>query len=367
MKRFKSNLFAQVLSFVAIAFFVLPVNAGAVLAKEEIKATTKIKHKPIKYFVSEKRIKIEAKVTDKEGVNLVRCYFRAAEQADYVFVAMNAAGSLYEGILPAPSKDTEMLEYLFLVVNGKNQVVKTQTFTINQKDKEKVPAWQQVSAEGDIHVSTELAQAPETLQGFTDSIVMDVVESSARFGTVAGGIYLASKAGGVSGAAAASTTAGTVTAGAGLSTAAIIGIGVAAAAGVGAAAAGVGGDDDGGGGGGGLPVTVTGVWELHFKCVAQSSDAVVLNVTLNETAGGAFSGSGSGTDYDGTLVYITLNGTYNSSTHFLSMEVTTTAEGSSCVRKDTFSTTLTSNDTGYIQMTQTQVCGCTAEMRMIKL
>ena len=249
MKRFKLILFAQVLSFIAIAFFVLPVNAGSVLAKEAIKATTKIKHKPIKYFVSEKRIKLEAKVTDKEGVSLVRCYFRAAEQADYVFVAMNAASSLYQGILPAPSKDTEMLEYLFLVVNGKNQVVKTQTFKINKKDTEKVPSWQQVSAEGDIHVSTELAQAPETLQGFTDSIVMDIVESSARFGTVAGGIYLASEAGGVSGAAAASTTAGTVTAGAGLSTAAIIGMGAAVAAG-GAAAAG-----GGGGGGGGTDVT----------------------------------------------------------------------------------------------------------------
>ena len=257
MKRFKSNLFAQVLSFIAIAFFVLPVNAGSALAKEEIKATTKatskIKHKPIKYFVPEKRIKLEAKVTDKEGVSLVRCYFRAAEQADYVFVAMNAASSLYQGILPAPSKDTEMLEYLFLVVNGKNQVVKTQTFKINKKDKEKAPAWQQVSAEGDIHVSTELAQAPETLQGFTDSIVMDVVESSARFGTVAGGIYLASKAGGVSGAAATSATAGTVTAGAGLSTAAIIGIGVAVAAGVGAGAVAAGGGDDDDDDGGGSP------------------------------------------------------------------------------------------------------------------
>jgi len=264
MKKFKSNLCAQVLSFIAIAFFVLPVNAGSVLAKEAIKATSKIKHKPIKYFVPEKRIKLEAKVTDKEGISLVRCYFRAAEHADYVFVAMNASSSLYQAILPAPSKDTEMLEYLFLVVNGKNQVVKTQTFKINKKDKEKAPAWQQVSAEGDIHVSTELAQAPETLQGFTDSIVMDVVESSARFGTVAGGIYLASEAGGLSGAAAASTTAGTVTAGAGLSTAAIIGIEVAVAAGVGGGVAAYNAyddnDDDSGSGGAPINVNATVTW-----------------------------------------------------------------------------------------------------------
>ena len=315
MKRFKSNLCAQVLSFIAIAFFVLPVNAGSVLAKEAIKATTKIKHKPIKYFVSEKRIKIEAKVTDKEGVNLVRCYFRAAEQADYVFVAMNAASSLYQGILPAPSKDTEMLEYLFLVVNGKNQVVKTQTFKINKKDKEKVPAWQQVSAEGDIHVSTELAQAPETLQGFTDSIVMDVVESSARFGTVAGGIYLASKAGGVSGAAAASTTAGTVTASAGLSTAAIIGIGVAVAAGGAAAAGGGGGggDDSGGGGGEITTETLVGTWYVteasyttgvwHSYTDLRSDNTFSYTEYVN---GSPQSGSGSWS-YDSSSRYFVMN------------------------------------------------------------
>jgi hypothetical protein len=103
--------------------------------------------------------------------------------------------------------------------------------------------------EGEIQVSTELAEAPEEVSGFSDSIGTDVVESNARFGVVAGGIYGASAAGAGAGAgAAAAAGAGAATGAAGLSTTAIVGIGAGVAAGVGGIAAAAGG---GGGGGGG--------------------------------------------------------------------------------------------------------------------
>jgi len=239
--------------FVYVLSLVL-ANAGAALA-EDSKASTKISHKPLKYFVPGHRITVNAEVTDQTGVTVVRAYFRASEQADYVFVSMNpAADGTYQGILPAPAKETQNITYLFLAVNGKNQVVKTQTFTVNREDKEKVPAWQQAGSEGNIQVSTELAQAPESISGFTDSIAMDVVESSARFGFVAGGIYTAAQmasAGGTDGAAAAAGSAGTVSASAGLSTAAIAGIG----AGVAAVAGGIAAAGSSGGGGGTTQIT----------------------------------------------------------------------------------------------------------------
>jgi hypothetical protein len=217
-----------------------------VLGKPEMKPSTEIKHKPIKYFVAEKRIELKTEVEDKAGVHLVRCYFRAVEQADYVFIAMKPGSSLYKGILPAPSKETDILEYLFLAVNGNNQVVKTQTFKVERKEKDKVPPWQEVGSEGDIHVTTELAEAPEAPAGFADSIAMDVAESSARFGFVVGGLYTASQAaaaGGATGTAAGATSAGTVSASTGgLSTMGYVGIGAAVVAG---------GAAIGGGGGGG--------------------------------------------------------------------------------------------------------------------
>lgn len=278
----------HVLTVVVYLFSLVFMNAGAVLA-EEVKTATEIKHIPITYFVPEKRISITADVTDEAGVNLVRCYFKGSEQADFVFVGMNSgADGSYSGTLPAPAKNTQSIEYLFLAVNGSNQVVKSQTFTVNKEDRDEAPAWQQTSSEGNIQVSTEVAEAPKTVSGFADSIVMDVVESSARFGLVVGGIYLlldddngkdssvddkeavgktddagtgaatddslsegavgASTDNRLSGAAASATSGGTITAATGgLSTAAIIGIGAgvaAAAGGIALAAGSSGGDDD---------------------------------------------------------------------------------------------------------------------------
>jgi hypothetical protein len=313
MRRFKESVFAQFLSFLALAMFIAPINAAGIAHAAEMKPTTKVTHKPIKYFVPGKRIALETTVKDSKGVSVVRCYFKAKGEADYVFVAMTeSSGGAYQGVLPAPGKNTEALEYLFLAVNGEKQIVKTQAYTVAKKDDDKVPAWQ-FSGEGNLTVSTELAKAPAELAGFTDSIVMDVVESTARFGAVAGlyalsqgsgssgggggaappvaagggggggggaagagkagagaGATGAGKAGaaaatpgavskgaasaGTSGAATAATgatMAGTVTAGAGLSTAAIIGAGALVAGGAAAAAGG------GGGGGGGSTSVVT--------------------------------------------------------------------------------------------------------------
>ena len=115
------------------------------------------------------------------------------------------------------------------------------------------------------------------------------------------------------------------------------------------------------------PISVTGTWELHFRCVDATTDVVVTDVSLNEASGGSFTGSGSGTDYNGTPISMAITGNYSSSTHLLAGDVTSTFQGNPCVREDTFSVTLQSNDTGYIDMTQTKVCGCSAQVRLIKL
>ena len=262
MRRIRSKSMCKVLSVFVGFCFILTLYPGAVFAKETT-PSVKMNFKPLKYFVPEKRIKLLFQAKDDSGVQLVRCYFRAQEQADFVFIAMGplASPNYFEGILPAPSSDTDAIEYLFLVVNGNNEIFKTQRYKVNRKkDETEAPSWQEVSMEGDINVSTELAKAPETVPGFSDSIVADVVESSARFGAAAGGIYAASQvtaAGGTSGAAASATSGGTVSASAGMSTAAIAGIGVAAGAvavgGAAAIASSDDNDDTSSGGGGTIP------------------------------------------------------------------------------------------------------------------
>jgi hypothetical protein len=229
--------------------------------------TTKMKHTPPKYFVSDKRIQLDVTVTDKAGVSLVRCYFKTRAQAAYVFVEMLETGTdQFQGMLPAPAGTTDQLDYVFLVVNQDNIVVKSQVHTIERADGKETPKWQPAESSGDISVHSE-ATEPPPVDGFNDSVTVDAVESSLRFGTVAGlaiGVETATAGGataataGSGAAAGGGAAAGTAVAGgtvattAGLSTAAMVGIGAAAVAvGAGAAAASSGGSDDGGGSSGG--------------------------------------------------------------------------------------------------------------------
>jgi len=246
MKKLVSRV---LLLFGLILFASTPQLPAAVSSDTPI--TTEFKHTPLDYFVPGHRIEVKATVKDKQGVQLVRCYFKSPRQAEFVFVDMKTIKKhQYRGVLPAPSDYTPRIEYLFLSVNNNQQVIKTNRFTVHQAQKE-VPDWQQIDDEATILVKTELEEAPESISGFSDSIEMDIVESSIRFGIVADGIYTtaaaASSAGGASGAAAAATSAGTVAAtSAGISTAAVITTGAAlAAAGAGAAAAASSGGSDG--------------------------------------------------------------------------------------------------------------------------
>jgi hypothetical protein len=212
-------------------------------------ADTAMKHTPPDYFVSEHRMQLDVDVRDPGGINLVRCYFKAAGEADLVFVPMNPAGAnKYAGILPAPSATTDQVEYLFLAVTGANQVVRSQTFYLYKDNTRNKPAWQDIPKDGEIRVSMELDAAPKELRGFSDNVTIDVVESGVRFGVVAL-LYDASQTGsgaGLSGSAASATSAGSITAeAAGLSTT-MIAAGVVGAAAVGGGIAAAGGSSGGG-------------------------------------------------------------------------------------------------------------------------
>jgi hypothetical protein len=270
-------------------------NFTMAVAASEADAKTKMKHSPPKYFVPEHRIQLDVNVSDPKGVDLVRCYFKAAGETDFVFVPMSSTGkNTYSGVLPAPSLTSEQIEYLFLSVNSKNVIVKSQVFVLDQEDKDKVPAWQEIPMENEIQVGMELDQVPSELAGFSDNIAMDTVESSLRFGIVAGGLYQASAAmtASTTGSAASATTAGTVSAGAaGMSTAGIVGLSALGAVAIGGAAASGG---SGGGSGGtsnpGTPVSeitessLVGDWYIIEQSTSTSRWHMYCNLSSNGKA-----------------------------------------------------------------------------------
>jgi PKD repeat protein len=111
-----------------------------------------------------------------------------------------------------------------------------------------------------------------------------------------------------------------------------------------------------------VTITISGRWVMSIRCQGQSSDVASVNLTLNQTSGGAFSGQGSGTDYNGAPFTARLTGQFVAATGAFSGQLR--AEFSNSTRIDNFQTTLRSNDTGYFPISCVQNCGCPGELRM---
>ncbi len=283
-------------------FFVLivlpllfPIPADA-----DNRARTSMKHTPPAYYVSGHRIQLDVTVDDPSGIELVRCYFKSAGEANFVFVPMvQTRKSQYAAVLPAPHAATLQVEYLFLSVNGANVIVKSQSFFMHQESRDRIPSWQAGFGEDEIVVSMELDRVPTELPGFSDNIRMDMVESGLRFGVVAGGLYHVTGGTGaaVSGTAAGATSAGTVTAGStGIGTTTLFAASAGAAAG-GVALAAVISSDSGSGGSSGAKVSehyvasgpVTSTGSPQQRSTFQTGEGVlaynvVRNVKENDTS-----------------------------------------------------------------------------------
>ncbi|MFC1852343.1 hypothetical protein ACFL27_19265 [candidate division CSSED10-310 bacterium] len=177
--------FRSVIIFFCCVTFILSNLSLALADKKQETPQITIDHKPIEYFVPGYRIDVSLKVTDPEGVMLVRCYFKEKGQADYVFVAMpGEEQDTYKGVLPAPANSAQAVEYLLLIVNNKKAVYKTEPFVMKQK-KKKMPPWQHETSSVKLAVKTEQEEEddkPAAVPGFSDSITVDVVESALRFG-----------------------------------------------------------------------------------------------------------------------------------------------------------------------------------------
>jgi hypothetical protein len=213
MRIFKRNRFFLYLALGATFIFVLISSFETGLNGSQATSLMRISHTPVNYFIPGARIRVKALVSDEAGVMLVRCYFKAKGETDYVFVEMpEIVGNEYIGILPAPSVATSAIEYILLSVNQNALVVRSQVFEVKRDTGRETPVWQDVNMSGSVAVNTELARTPHSLPGFADNITANVVESAFRFGYVVKGIYMYSQrvgdapAGAISGGTVSATT-----------------------------------------------------------------------------------------------------------------------------------------------------------------
>ena len=287
----KSKL-ARGLAILLTFCLLIPFNAVYALAAS---ADTKIEHDSPGDYLPGFRVKLQAKITDDAGVKLARLYFKSKKAKQYVFVDMKQTvkAGIYQGVMPAPWVNSEYVEYVFVVVNQKKQVVRSEVYKIDEEDTDqagvwkdtgitelrldiiqevaeraeairraleakyggKLPAWQELAKGEVIDVQTELPKNPKEVVDFFDKIALSETPASAKYGLLAEGLYTPQQIAAAGGVTSAEAATGAVSAGVvsgGVSTALVGGLLVAAAVGGGAAAAGGGGgDDDGGGGGGG--------------------------------------------------------------------------------------------------------------------
>ena len=200
----------------------------------------------VKDFIPSYRIDIKANIEDKKGVDLARVYFKSSDVENFSFVKMECKKEVCSATLPAPAKTVKSIDYLVLVKNRANEVYKTQIFSAKAKDsKEGIPPYQKAVDDSKLLVKTELKEAPKALKGFSDNVVLDAVESGAKYGVVAG-LYNSSTSGAVGATTTVSATStGTVVATEAslLSSTAMIVGGVAVAGGAVAVASNSGSDD----------------------------------------------------------------------------------------------------------------------------
>lgn len=274
------------------------INLPLVSFANDTESTTEIFHKQIEAATAGERIKIYTEIADPAGVDLVRVYFKKTGEADFVFIKLDpvekadkslwesfknlgssSSGSSYAGILPALANGSQSFEYLILVKTTANKVFKSQTYTVAVNDSNHKVG---VGAKP-VQVYTELAEAPAEIAGFSDTIVIDIAESSAKFGVVAG-LYSALTSGG-EGAVAGGTVAATA---GGYTTAAIVVGSVAAVAVVGGVAA-----VAGGGGSSGSSSTTSTSTSTNTDCSFQGHWAGSYSETScdNQDYGGSWTGT----------------------------------------------------------------------------
>jgi hypothetical protein len=412
----------KLLALILTVFLATPLNLVEVLAAE---SSTKIQHKPPEDYVPGFRINLDAQIKDDNGLIVSRCYFKAKEAKNFVFVEMAPKGNpTYLASLPAPWVNSEEIHYVIVAVNKQKQVTRSQVFIIkeretkeatswkepsevknydvelpeetvveyegtkkelNQKYAGTLPPWQTAAAAGSVIALSELPTDAKRLPGFYDDVKIKEVPPEEKYGLKAQELYTQEQIESAGSAAILLTENGVTSGGiveasepGGGTNWVAVGAGVAAgAAALGLAAAGGGGGSSGGGssggGGGGSssepPESVTGTWNFRIRCQAVPDTTIIsLDIPINEGAGGDFSGSGTGTDTNGDQLNITISGNYNATTRVLQGQIDTlNLTNPGPARIDLFSTTLTSNDTGWIPTTCTQNCACVGEIRLVKI
>ena len=96
---------------------------------------TAIQHNSIPHFVADDRLLLDVQLNDTTEIVEARCYFKTGLDKSYLYVSMDhLSGESYQCSLPAFKVGSQTLEYFFLIVNGRSQVIRSSSYTTKEAD-----------------------------------------------------------------------------------------------------------------------------------------------------------------------------------------------------------------------------------------
>lgn len=154
-----------------------------------------IEYSPVTTIEAGKVFPVTATLQDREGIELVRLYFRATGTKTYYFVPMIISkGAKFIGMIPAPSGAFAQIEYLFLIKTYSNRIFTSETFKVNVFKPSGVLSTKDQET---IDVLTETAKEPSIFEGFTGKTRVRLVTKHEKHGVLAG-LYSHEETGGTS-------------------------------------------------------------------------------------------------------------------------------------------------------------------------
>lgn len=154
-----------------------------IAAEKEPLSDTRILHQPLESTPSGVRVPVTVTVEDSAGVDVVRAYFKSTVGTIYYYIALTKTkDNTYSGKLPAPATDAGAIEYLILVKNKNNIVVKSQQYQTPVAEKPGNPE----AGQETIKIYSESPHASKHILGFTNGYDFKIADPSEKYGVVAG-------------------------------------------------------------------------------------------------------------------------------------------------------------------------------------
>ena len=150
---------------------------------------TEILHEQVFSFLEGSSLPLEVAVKDPAGVTGVRCYFRFDSSLPFIYSEMaGAKNNVFTTQLPVAIAAVQKIEYLFLVVNGQQQVILSPTFTSTKKgDNVQSTAVQNLVPE-QYQLKSEVGGAATVKSFFLqpDNVQISLVPQQDHYGVLAG-------------------------------------------------------------------------------------------------------------------------------------------------------------------------------------